>query len=218
MSEIDWILENLGPSISWFLALVASIIAIWAGIRKHRSEWLHLVPLCQLQPKTFISPLKDPGRSEYKDLYKLNAEVEIHRHGGMVLYPKFSYILTYKNTKALHSGVAKLINATPVISKNKGGPWSFEVPPLTENDVQSIEYLYLMLECYDQLLREYVTIARFKYVFGGWAWNKVIFTTQRKKKLNKYKIKMFKKASPKWIKKYGNRGTLVQDWSDLLDT
>ncbi len=211
----DWIIKNPAVFVSLLISAVLTIIAIWAELGRRRSERLHLVPLCALKPETDITELKDPGKREGKGKFKMIARIKIYPHGGKILYPKFNYILTFENTKAMMSGVARLIGATPVISKQEGGPWSFDVPKLSKNDIQSIEYLYLALECSDQLLRNYFTIARFKYVAGGWAWN-TVFKMKKLRPWNKQEIKLFKEVPPKWVEKYSEEGELVQDWSDLL--
>jgi len=154
--------------------------------------------------------------------YRFTTSVKIYPHGGKILYPKITYYLTFKSSDEIMGGSLRLIEATPVITERKkgfGGPWT---DTLTINDDQRerIEYLFLALECYDQLMREYFTIARFKFVNWGWAWNRTIIMTKRKqwwKYFFNKRINLFKKIPSEWIKKYGERGILLEDWSERVE-
>ncbi len=204
---------------SLIFSAVMVFITIWVFISKRRSDKLHLVPLCALKPEASIEPWRESDKRGPTEEYMLDTSVKIFPHGGKILYPMLTYYVTFDNSDEVKGKSLKYYEATPVITDSKrgyGGPWDHSVF-ITEDEKQRIKYLFLLLECRDQLLNEYFTIARFKYRHG-WAWNRVIHQIKRKRWYHEAQIKQFKEAPKEWIKEHGEEGTSLQEWSDTIKT
>ena len=95
-----------------------------------------------------------------------------------------------------------------MISGVRGGPWPIGIP-LTMQQFERIDCVYLALECKDRDEKDYFTIAMFEYTLRRWGLRRSVFKTQRKRFLTKKKIELFYTEPRKWHEKYGKTGKII---------
>ena len=128
---------------------------------------------------------------------------------GVVRYPKFHYILTFKDSEDVKTDTKNIRHETTMLQDRESASWNIAAIQLTKDECEHIQYLYLVSECMNQIKINYFTIIEFEYNRGIWDTKRII-SDIKMKWFRKKKIELFKKKPKEWIKKYGvslNGGT-----------
>lgn len=187
---------------------ISTIMAIYFGWKAHKWKKLEVIPYCILRPTAHIKELEEPGSREKTGFVWLINTINIQHTGGVITYPKFHYIITFKDSKMIKHDTIDYAQMTTLLDDDKIGPWTDYVN-MTKEESEYIESLYLALECKDIEEKNYITINKFDYVEKMWKVTRSIIKTKRKRSWNQGIIQSFINDPKKWIEKYGDIGKNV---------
>ena len=187
------------------LAIIFGILDVILGRWGRKLQKMNLIPDCTLRIESTV-----PGQRQGTGQFNFINRVAFYRDGGIVKYPIFHHILLLRNPFEIGSATTKIIQGTPMISGSRGGPWLIGIP-ITQQQLERIDCIYMALECKDRDEKDYFTIAMFEYILRRWEIKRSVYKTKRKRFWNKHIIKIFQNEPAKWVGKYGKRGKLINE-------
>lgn len=206
----DIIIEFVKVHWEGIIAIFLGLLALYFGRWGRKMQKMNLIPDCTLRIDAGIGELREPGKKEGTGKFMLRNTVYIYRSGGIVKYPKFHHILLLKNPFGINHATTRIIQGTPMLDVGRGGSWDIDIP-LSKEQLDRIDCIYLALECTDREEKDYFTVTKFEYIFNRWELKMSSFRTRRKRFWNKQIMEMFKKEPRKWIEKYGKKGKIVNE-------
>lgn len=196
------------------LAIIFGISNIILGRWGRKMQKVNLLPDCVLKPMLDIWETTEPGTKKPTGKFKIRNSVTILRHGGIIKYPKFYFILTFKNPEKDNKidflyGMSDIIQGTTMLTNETCGPWDIVIGP-TKVGPDNIQRLYLMLVCKDKEMKPFFVINMYKFTTFGWQL-KSDYGTKRKRIWNRNMEILFRTQSKEWLSKYGDKGKAVDE-------